>query len=138
MSAAALAAAQRAVELDPMDPDAHAALAEIVSTKGDLPRGEAEFETALPLNPGVAETLTHYADGPVRSASRNGARKLRTGASAQPERDAMGLWLLHGWPVGRRTTCRRPPADGDHGSNRPCEACCDLRRGGPGHLIGAR
>ncbi len=60
-SRAALAAAQRAVELDPMDPDAHAALADIVGDKGDFPRAKAEFETALRLNPGDAETLTHYA-----------------------------------------------------------------------------
>src|SRR3954447_664711 len=60
-SRAALAAAQRAVELDPMDPDAHAALGAIVGNKGDFPRAKAEFETALRLNPGDAETLTHYA-----------------------------------------------------------------------------
>lgn len=60
-SRAALAAAQRAVELDPMDPDAHAALGAIVGNKGDFPRAKAEFETALHLNPGDAETLTHYA-----------------------------------------------------------------------------
>ena len=61
MSAAALAAAQRAVELDPMDPDAHAAMADILGGKGDFSRAQAEFETALRLNPGDAETLTHYA-----------------------------------------------------------------------------
>jgi TolB-like protein/class 3 adenylate cyclase/Flp pilus assembly protein TadD len=60
-SRAALAAAQRAVELDPMDPDAHAALGASVGNKGDFPRAKAEFETALRLNPGDAETLTHYA-----------------------------------------------------------------------------
>jgi TolB-like protein/class 3 adenylate cyclase len=60
-SRAALAAAQRAVELDPMDPDAYAALAEIHGDKGDLTRAQAAFETALRLNPGDAETLTHYA-----------------------------------------------------------------------------
>jgi TolB-like protein/cytochrome c-type biogenesis protein CcmH/NrfG len=60
-SAAAMAAAQRAVELDPMDPDAHAALASILGDKGDFPRASVEFETALRLNPGDAETLTHYA-----------------------------------------------------------------------------
>jgi tetratricopeptide (TPR) repeat protein len=60
-SRAALAAAQRAVELDPMDPDAHAALGDMVGDTGDFPRAKAEFETALRLNPGDVETLTHYA-----------------------------------------------------------------------------
>jgi TolB-like protein/class 3 adenylate cyclase/cytochrome c-type biogenesis protein CcmH/NrfG len=60
-SRAALAAAQRAVELDPMDPDAHAALANILGHNGNFPRAKAELETALRLNPGDAETLSHYA-----------------------------------------------------------------------------
>ncbi|MFO1047970.1 MAG: adenylate/guanylate cyclase domain-containing protein [Geminicoccaceae bacterium] len=58
---AALAAAERALQLDPMDADAHSALATIVGEAGDLARAQAEFETALRLNPGDAETLTHYA-----------------------------------------------------------------------------
>ena len=44
-----------------MDPDAHAALGDMLGDKGDFPRAKAEFETALRLNPGDAETLTHYA-----------------------------------------------------------------------------
>lgn len=71
---AALAAAERALQLDPMDADAHSALATIIGETGDPARVQAEFEIALRLNPGDAETLTHYAgwastfDQPERGA----------------------------------------------------------------------
>jgi TolB-like protein/class 3 adenylate cyclase len=58
---AAMAAADRAVMLDPRDAEAHAALGVRLCEIGDLARAEAEFETALSLSPGSAEILTLYA-----------------------------------------------------------------------------
>ena len=45
-----------------MDADAHRALAEVLGTLGDFTRAQAEFETALRLNPGHAIILANYAD----------------------------------------------------------------------------
>ena len=56
----ALAAARRAVEIDPSDALAHAALAWILGMQGNFAASEAEFETALRLNPGDAEILALY------------------------------------------------------------------------------
>jgi TolB-like protein/class 3 adenylate cyclase/tetratricopeptide (TPR) repeat protein len=54
-------AAERAIEIDPMDADAHQALAEVLVTLGEFTRAQAEFETALRLNPGHADILANYA-----------------------------------------------------------------------------
>ena len=54
----ALAAARRAVEVDPMDGQAHAVLANQIAYDGDFARGKVELETALRLNPGSANILT--------------------------------------------------------------------------------
>jgi TolB-like protein/class 3 adenylate cyclase len=56
----ALAAARRAVEIDPGDAGAHVALAWMLAFQGNFAVSEAEFETALRLNPGDAEVLTLY------------------------------------------------------------------------------
>jgi TolB-like protein/class 3 adenylate cyclase len=57
---AALAAAKHAVEIDPGDAMAHANLAFDLAMQGNFPPSEAEFDTALRLNPGDAEILTQY------------------------------------------------------------------------------
>lgn len=57
----ALEAARRAVEADPMDANAHAALGEQLGLGGDYGGAEAELETALRLNPGDANNLVLYA-----------------------------------------------------------------------------
>jgi TolB-like protein/Tfp pilus assembly protein PilF len=57
---AALAAAERAVALDPFDAEAHAALGAEFASRGDFARGATEFATALRLNPGHVEALTFY------------------------------------------------------------------------------
>jgi TolB-like protein/class 3 adenylate cyclase/tetratricopeptide (TPR) repeat protein len=58
---AAMAAAERAVALDPSDAEAHAALAMRLGEKGEFARAKAAFDTALSLSPGSAEILTFYA-----------------------------------------------------------------------------
>ena len=58
---AELAAARRAVEIDPSDALAHAVLASALAGQGNFRPGEAEFDTALRLNPGDAEILSMYA-----------------------------------------------------------------------------
>jgi tetratricopeptide (TPR) repeat protein len=59
---ARLDAARRAVELDPQDAEAHAALGAMLGQTGDFARAEAEFDRALGLNPNSADLLTFYAD----------------------------------------------------------------------------
>lgn len=58
---AAMAAAERAVSLDPLDAEAHVVLGMQLSGAGDFVRAEAAFETALKLSPGSAEILAFYA-----------------------------------------------------------------------------
>jgi Tfp pilus assembly protein PilF len=58
---AGMDAARRAVDLDPADAEAHAALAHMVGATGDLVHTEAEFDKALDLNPNSADLLTWYA-----------------------------------------------------------------------------
>jgi len=58
---AAMQAIRRGLELDPLDAAAHATLGHILGMAGDVPRAEAEFETALRLNPSDAGILTNYA-----------------------------------------------------------------------------
>ena len=51
----ALEAARRALEVDPLDADAHAVLGNLIASHGDFARGKAELETALRLNTSSAE-----------------------------------------------------------------------------------
>jgi TolB-like protein/class 3 adenylate cyclase/Tfp pilus assembly protein PilF len=59
--AAAIHAAERAVQLDPSDAEAHAVLGMSFGDRGDLSRAKAELDTAVRLAPGSAEILTFYA-----------------------------------------------------------------------------
>jgi TolB-like protein/DNA-binding winged helix-turn-helix (wHTH) protein len=54
------AAARRAVELDPSDPEAHAVLGMSYGMANDFVRAEDEFETALKLAPNAAEIVIFY------------------------------------------------------------------------------
>ena len=56
-----LDAARRALQLDPMDAEAHVALADAVGMKGDLAQADSEFERALQLNPNADIVLATYA-----------------------------------------------------------------------------
>ncbi|MBE7186079.1 MAG: hypothetical protein INR68_16905 [Methylobacterium mesophilicum] len=51
---------RHAVDLDPMDADAHAGLAYALGLGGDLRQAEVEFEKALQLNPNSTDVLTRY------------------------------------------------------------------------------
>jgi TolB-like protein/class 3 adenylate cyclase/tetratricopeptide (TPR) repeat protein len=57
---AALEAAERAVQLDPNDAEAHSVLGNAVGMNGDLGRAKAEFDESLRLNPSSAGILTYY------------------------------------------------------------------------------
>jgi TolB-like protein/class 3 adenylate cyclase/tetratricopeptide (TPR) repeat protein len=57
----ALAAARRAVEVDPLDAGAHLVLGQMIAYDGDFSRAKAEFDTALRLNPSSADVLAIYA-----------------------------------------------------------------------------
>jgi tetratricopeptide (TPR) repeat protein len=54
-------AAARAVELDPLDAEAHAGLGMALARHSHPERAKAEFEEALRLNPNSADVLTRYA-----------------------------------------------------------------------------
>jgi TolB-like protein/class 3 adenylate cyclase/cytochrome c-type biogenesis protein CcmH/NrfG len=54
-------AARRAVELDPMDAEAHAALGEGLGYAGATAEAEATLERAVALNPSSADILARYA-----------------------------------------------------------------------------
>ncbi|MBZ9711259.1 adenylate/guanylate cyclase domain-containing protein [Mesorhizobium sp. B3-2-1] len=57
---AAAAVAERAVQLDPSDAEAHAVFGMSLADKGDIVRAKAELDTALRLAPGSSEILTFY------------------------------------------------------------------------------
>ncbi len=61
----AVTEARRAVEIDPGDAEAHAHLGWALGFQGDFGPSEAEFDTALRLNPGDAEILAGYANWSV-------------------------------------------------------------------------
>ena len=55
-------AAERALELDPLLAEAHAAMGIIWSRELDWARAEASFERALALNPGLTQIATAYVE----------------------------------------------------------------------------
>lgn len=84
-----LQAERRAVELDPLDADAHAGLAMALSLGGDLRQGEVEFDKALSLNPNSADVLTRFAYwalafGRAEEGAEAAARAVRLDPDAQP------------------------------------------------------
>lgn len=57
---AAAGVAERAVQLDPSDAEAHAVFGMSLANNGDMGRAKAELDTALRLAPGSSEILTFY------------------------------------------------------------------------------
>jgi TolB-like protein len=94
--AAAISAAKRAVQLDPMDAHAHDILAVLFASSGDFEKAKKEFETALSLNPGSAGLLMSYAGW--------------AGALGEPERGAeaadRAIRLNPNYPVWAGNTLR--------------------------------
>jgi len=84
-----LDAERRAVELDPLDADAHAGFAMALALGGDLKQGEAEFDKALGLNPNSADVLTRFAYwavsfGRAAEGADAAARAVRLDPGAPP------------------------------------------------------
>jgi TolB-like protein/class 3 adenylate cyclase/Tfp pilus assembly protein PilF len=57
---AAADVAERAVQLDPSDAEAHAVFGMSLADRGDIARAKVELDTALRLAPGSSEILTFY------------------------------------------------------------------------------
>ncbi|MCV9966874.1 adenylate/guanylate cyclase domain-containing protein [Pararhizobium sp. BT-229] len=57
---AGLEAAERAVELDPNDAEAHAVLGHMLGLRGEFDRAKTELDIALRLNPGSFGIITSY------------------------------------------------------------------------------
>jgi TolB-like protein/class 3 adenylate cyclase len=77
-----LDAARRAVDLDPLDAEAHAAYANALGAFGDLKQAEVELAKALMLNPNSADILTFYASwassfGKVKEGIEASERAIR-------------------------------------------------------------
>lgn len=84
-----LDAERRAVELDPLDADAHGGFAMALALGGDLRQGEAEFDKALALNPNSADVLTRFAYwavsfGRAQEGAEAAARAVRLDPGAPP------------------------------------------------------
>ena len=121
---AALEAARRAVELDPADAYAQAALGDALGHQGLFPQAEAAFDRALELNPGSADILTFYsgwamsfghAEAGARAADQ--ARRLNPG---YPPWAALGYFAYAYFNVGRYqdtadVLARPPPASRSSG-----------------------
>ena len=71
-------AALRAVELDPFDGNAHAALAEAYASVGETSQTEAEYKRALELIPTPQTYSPHTQPGQAASGRRNEALKLHS------------------------------------------------------------
>lgn len=85
-------AGRKAVEFDPMDAEAHSALAYVYAGSGDLARAEAEFARALELNPGSADLLRQYAYWATAFGKpERGAEALDRAADLDPN---MPVWAL--------------------------------------------
>ncbi len=93
----ALAAARRAVELDPSNADAHMVLGYLRAYAGDLSGGIADIESTLRLNPNDAEAWALYADILVFDGrAMEGIKSARNAFRLNPQPPSQYYWLL-GW-----------------------------------------
>jgi TolB-like protein/class 3 adenylate cyclase len=100
----ALAEARRAVEIDPSDAGAHATLGYVLAMHGDFGPSEAEFDTALRLNPGDADILAEYsgfasAFGRVERGAEAADRAIRLNPNYQVWQGFQFSWAY--FSVGR-------------------------------------
>ena len=92
-----LDAERRAVELDPLDADAHAGLAMALAVGGDLTQSEAEFDRALSLNPNSADVLTRFAYWAVAfGRAEEGAEMAERAVRLDPHAPAWALRFQSG------------------------------------------
>jgi tetratricopeptide (TPR) repeat protein len=112
-------AAQRAVQLDPQDADAHEAYAEMLGNAGDYAQSKSEFDKAVDLNPNSADILTGYASwldtfGSPEEAVEMAERAMRLNPNVPFS--ANGVYRVVYFEVGRykdalRFHLRRPKQD---------------------------
>lgn len=100
----ALAGARRAVEIDPSDAGAHATLGYVLAMQGNFGPSEAEFDTALRLNPGDADILAEYsgfasAFGRVERGAEAADRAIRLNPNYQVWQGFQFSWAY--FSVGR-------------------------------------
>ncbi len=87
------AAAHKAVELDPLDPTAHVALATVYMDSGNAPRAQAEFDSAFDINPNSADLLAMYAGwASDLGAAEDGAKAALRANQLDPE---MPPWAVY-------------------------------------------
>ncbi len=92
-----LSSERRAVELDPLDADAHAGFAFALGLGGDLKQAESEFEKALNLNPNSADVLTRYAYWAVAFGKpEEGAEMAERAARLDPNAPPWALRMQSG------------------------------------------
>jgi TolB-like protein/Flp pilus assembly protein TadD len=101
---AALEAARRAVELDPMDAGAHTVLGTMLGFEGKTDVAKIEFEEALRLNPGSADILTQYAGwassfGDPQAGAEAADRALKMNPNIP---NSMVGWLSYGYLMAER------------------------------------
>jgi TolB-like protein len=95
--AEALAAAQRAVSLEPKNADGHMTLGYLRAYEFKLAEGVAEFETTLRLNPNHADAWALFADLRVLEGKPNDAVECAKNAfRLNPHPPSHYYWLL-GW-----------------------------------------
>ena len=110
-------AGRKAVEYDPVDAEAHSAMAYVYAGSGDLARAEAEFARAFDLNPGSADLLRQYAYWAAAFGKpERGAQALDRAAGLDPNTPvwalsiAMQAYLMAGrYEDVLRAFDRKPP-----------------------------
>ena len=97
----AKAAAQRALELDETNAEAHTAVAAVLASEGNIAGAEREFQRAIQLNPNYATAHQWYADNvliPLRKF-KEGTTEMKRALELDPlslviNTDLGGLYLL--------------------------------------------
>jgi TolB-like protein/DNA-binding winged helix-turn-helix (wHTH) protein/Flp pilus assembly protein TadD len=90
----ALAAARKAVEIDPQSAEAHASLALVLHHEWDWPQAEAEFKRALELDPNYANAHHWYGDYlSVRGRHEEALAEAKRALSLDPLNLMIGTWV---------------------------------------------
>jgi TolB-like protein/Flp pilus assembly protein TadD len=90
----ALAAALKAVEIDPQSAEAHASVALVLIHQWDWPRAEAEFKRALQLDPRYANAHHWYGDYlSVMGRHEEALAEAKKASNLDPLNLMIGTWL---------------------------------------------